>query len=420
MARQRCDPFDVRAIRAAIERGDSERALYLDYAASAARPYARSSFSVMLRRKVQPTPKTEAAPVVTWRERAAVKPRILALSPGGGLRVQAGALIAFDGAQRLKYTKAAKPPLAIVLSSAGGFVSIEAVRFAARAHIAIVALDRAHGFLSIMTAAPSASAALIRAQARAEPLTLARSIVKAKLDAMRRAGAVERIEPFAEALMFAETVEAVRVVEAQASRVAWGAPIALKWERGPIPADYAASWLMRSRIDAKGRVKRGARHPVNAMLNAAFSVTAARLAAYLMAAGFAPAIGFLHNDKRGRWSLAWDCIEPLRPMIEARIFALIERERFAVSDFVRALDGSLRLSPALLSAVLNECAPPQATLAAALRWIERSVLSAKEGDAHGAEKNLRDVGGLHPAIGGLRLKSGDPALLFVGSRGERG
>ena len=99
------------------------------------------------------------------------------------------------------------------------------------------------------------------------------------------------------------TLDQVRIVEAQASRVTWPDPPRLKWERGPIPADLAAPWLMRTRLDAKG--KRGARHPVNAMLNAAFAVTAGRLAAYLAASGHAPAIGFLHADKRGRWSLAW-------------------------------------------------------------------------------------------------------------------
>jgi CRISPR-associated protein Cas1 len=271
-----------------------------------------------------------------------------------------------------------------------------------------------------MTAAPVASAALIRAQARAEPLGLAQAIVMAKLDAMRRAGALADVAPFAQALALARTVEAARIVEAQASRLAWCAPIALKWENGPIPLDYAAPWLMRSRIDARGRRKRGARHPVNAMLNAAFSVTAGRLCAYLAGLGLAPAIGFLHSDKRGRWSLAWDAIEPLRPAIEARVFGLVERERFAVSDFTRAPDGSLRLSPVLLSTVLNEAAPPSTALAAAARWIARLVLSAgKDEGAGDPEKRLRHVKGARAAIGALGLKRGDPPILCIGPSGER-
>jgi len=57
-----------------------------------------------------------------------------------------------------------------------------------------------------------------------------------------------------------------------------------------IPADWRVPWLMRTRLDAKG--KRRARHPINAMLNAVFAVTEGSLAAYLAATGLSPAIGF--------------------------------------------------------------------------------------------------------------------------------
>jgi CRISPR-associated protein Cas1 len=142
-------------------------------------------------------------------------------------------------------------------------------------------------------------------------------------------------------------------------------------------------------------------------LNAAFAVTAGRLTAYLTASGFATAIGFLHADKQGRYSLAWDVIEPLRPAIEARLFRMIERERFAVSDFVRAMDGSIRLAPGLLSAVLNDCGPSHATLASAVRWIERLVSTAERTD--GEKQRLREGRLLGSP---LSLKRSDPALFF--------
>jgi CRISP-associated protein Cas1 len=411
MSRQRCDPFDVRAMRLAIEGGASERALYLAYASTAGRPYARSTFSLMVRRKVTPEPKPEP-PTCTeiaerWRERVAVKPRILSLGPGGGLRVQRGALIAFDGETRIEYTKAAKPPSAIVLSTAGGFVSIEVVRFCARARCAIVALDRAHGLISIMGASGTVNARLTRAQVNADPLPIARAIVAAKIEAMRHAGAIKVHESYMNALGRAATLDHVRMIEAQAARVAWPDPPLMKWERGSVPPDWRAPWLARSRIDARGRPKRGARHPLNACLNATFSVSSGRLAAYLAASGFAPAIGFLHADKRGRYSLAWDAIEPLRPGIEARLFRFVEAERFAVLDFVRVPDGSIRLAPSLLSAVLNECAPPHATLASAVRWIERLVSTAERTD--GEKQRLREGRLLGSP---LSLKRSDPALFF--------
>jgi CRISPR/Cas system-associated endonuclease Cas1 len=426
LSRSRCDWFDVVAVRSAIEQGSiSERAAYLEYASAAGRPYARSTFSVMLRRKAEPKaapsePLTCAEITERWRERSAVKPRILTLSPGGGLRVQAGALIAFDGATKLTYSKAAKPPSAIVLSSAGGFVSIEAVRFCARASVAIVALDRAQGLISIMGAGGAANARLIRAQVNASPLPIARTIVGAKIEAAAHVGALADPAPYMAALAPAKNLDRVRIIEAQAARISWPDPPLMKWTKGSIPPDWKSPWLMRSRIDASGRPKRGARHPVNAMLNVAFSVTAGRLAAYLAAAGFAPAIGFLHADKRGRFSLAWDAIEPLRPLIEARLFRFIEVERFAVSDFVRAADGSIRLAPGLLGVVLEHCAPPHATLANTVRWIERLVLSAVESEgASGDEKSLRKAGRLGVALGGGGFERGDLPRIGIDLSGER-
>jgi hypothetical protein len=158
MARPRCDPFDAADIQVAIARGETtERTAYLAYAATAARPYARSTFALMLKRPFVADLQVESddggeplqAVLDRWRERSRVKPRILSLS-AGGLRVKASSLIAFDGPLTLTYSPASKPPLAIVLSAAGGFVSVEAIRFCARAGVAVVALDRAHGFLSLV------------------------------------------------------------------------------------------------------------------------------------------------------------------------------------------------------------------------------------------------------------------------------
>ena len=55
-----------------------------------------------------------------------------------------------------------------------------------------------------------------------------------------------------------------------------------------------------------------ASHPINAMLNYCYIVEAGRLAKALAAQGLCLSIGFLHSDKKGRNSLVWDAIEPLR------------------------------------------------------------------------------------------------------------
>jgi CRISPR-associated protein Cas1 len=298
--------------------------------------------------------------------------------------------------------------------------AIEAIffllRFCARARIAVVALDRTHAFMTVIGGAPKATAALLRAQVRADPVPIARAIVAAKIAASRQVGALANADRYMSALASVTSLDQIRSVEAQAARVAWPDPPSLRWQAGPLPADWRAPWLMRTRLDAKG--KRGARSPINAMLNAAFAVTAGRLAAYIAAAGLSPAIGFLHADKSGRWSLAWDAIEPLRPMIEARLFRFAARERFASGDFIRASDGSLRLAPGLLSAVLNMCAPPSDTLAQTVRWLAGLVNGREFASTKVGAYETQSCGLLPcPRIGSRRVEPGDK---FSSNRLETG
>lgn len=62
-----------------------------------------------------------------------------------------------------------------------------------------------------------------------------------------------------------------------------------------------------------------------------------------MARGLALPIGFLYSDKKGRNSLVWDAIEPLRPAIDARVFAFIASREFARSDFPQTGVSTFRL-----------------------------------------------------------------------------
>ena len=56
------------------------------------------------------------------------------------------------------------------------------------------------------------------------------------------------------------------------------------------------------------------------MLNYCYTVAAGRLAAHLAALGALLAIGFLHGDKPGRFSLVYDALEPVRPLVDNHAF----------------------------------------------------------------------------------------------------
>src|ERR1700733_7358901 len=80
------------------------------------------------------------------------------------------------------------------------------------------------------------------------------------------------------------------------------------------------------------------------MLNYAYIVEAGRLAKALAAQGLCLSIGFLHSDKKGRNSLVWDAIEPLRPAIDAKVFEFVAQHEFARRDFPQSGYNVHRLS----------------------------------------------------------------------------
>src|SRR5208282_5960517 len=120
---------------------------------------------------------------------------------------------------------------------------------------------------------------------------------------------------------------------------------------------------------AGGGSPQHASHPINAMLNYAYVVEAGRLARSLAARGLILPLGFLHMPKRGRNSLVWDAIEPLRPRIDANVFAFVADHEFARADFPQAGLNVFRLSRDVTSALLDEAMLPRAAIDGAADWI---------------------------------------------------
>jgi CRISP-associated protein Cas1 len=411
--RARCDPIDTEAtLRALAEQGcgligpsrdaGALRRLYADYASVAARPYARATWEGMLRtaerkgggvggkagengsyvnglhvnEKLGAAAQDEASDT-HWAERLQIKPRVLTtVADNASLRVKGGALIVCDGNKRLVYETSARRPQAIVMTGWSGLVSIEAMRWACDHKVAIVVLDWMRDFLTIVAPSAKTNAALVRAQVCADPTTVARFIVAVKIATHVRVGALsnELATPFLGNTAAARSVRAVMVQEAQAARVVWPNVPLIRWRVGSprVPASWKLPYSLRRRAD--GISPRNATHPVNALLNVALSVAAGRITAQLAACGFAPAIGFLHSDKAGRWSLAYDAIEPLRPLIEQRVFAFIRKHQFGSNDFIQTSGGTIRLNDNLLRVVIAETALPARTMTAAVDWIAGLLL----------------------------------------------
>src|SRR5213595_113202 len=86
-----------------------------------------------------------------------------------------------------------------------------------------------------------------------------------------------------------------------------------------------------------------AANPPNAILNYLYSIleSEARLAA--AALGLDPGLGVLHVDTRTRDSLAWDLMEPVRPMVDAFLLDWLSKGPLKREWFFEERDGNCRL-----------------------------------------------------------------------------
>lgn len=131
-------------------------------------------------------------------------------------------------------------------------------------------------------------------------------------------------------------------LEAQAARRYW---------------DAVGSLLLK--VDEwPGRVHRGADDPVNACLNYGYGVLYGQIEAALLLAGLDPYAGFLHTDRSGKPSMAFDLIEEFRqPVVDRTVFALFNRGEGIHMEDHRLDDASRRLLAERVLARLDTAEP---------------------------------------------------------------
>ncbi len=195
---------------------------------------------------------------------------------------------------------------------------------------------------------------------------MARELVEAKitgeLEAVERdrSARLSRLAEWKTKIAASRTIGELMIVEAKASADYWRAfaSMGLREAKG---GNLPRTWLRFSnRQKGAGFLgSKHASHPVNAMLNYAYVVEAGRLAKALIARGMALQIGYLHSDKKGRNSLVWDAIEPLRVEINDKVFRYIESREFKRSDFVQTSASSYRLERGIIQQLLHKASLPQ-------------------------------------------------------------
>jgi CRISP-associated protein Cas1 len=94
-----------------------------------------------------------------------------------------------------------------------------------------------------------------------------------------------------------------------------------------------------------GRRKRPPTDPVNALLSFGYTLLQNRALAACQAWGLDPAVGFFHEYRPGRPSLACDLMEPFRvPAVDRLILRMLALNRYQASDFIQDGDFSVRLT----------------------------------------------------------------------------
>ena len=125
-----------------------------------------------------------------------------------------------------------------------------------------------------------------------------------------------------------------------------------RWYFGVLRQHLRSPWTF------PGRVRRPPPDPVNALLSLVYTLLHEHCRAALAAAGLDPALGFLHQPRSGRASLALDLMEEFRPVIaDPVVWTLLNKRILSPADFtVNRPEGGVRLTPEGWRAVAEQYA----------------------------------------------------------------
>jgi CRISPR-associated endonuclease Cas1 len=144
-----------------------------------------------------------------------------------------------------------------------------------------------------------------------------------------------------------KNITELRVLEANAAAAyfrAWqGIPI--KWRgtsRRPIPENWKEIGQRTSIFHLAGN--KNADHPINAILNYAYTVRQSQIQINAVADGYDPTIGIMHEGINSA-AFIFDLIEPERAAVDRKVLEFVKGHVFDRADFVIRSDGVCRLNP---------------------------------------------------------------------------
>lgn len=289
----------------------------------------------------------------------------------------------------------------LVVIGSDGMISLAALRWLADQKAAFVMLERDGHVLATTGPVRPSDARLRRAQARADlsgaALQITRKLISQKLVGQQRVAQEqlsnnvvgEAISRYQAAVDSADSISAIRLLEAQAGAAYWSAWNGLtipfpKNDSHRIPDHWRKFSTRKSPISGSPRL---ATNPLNAILNYLYALLEAEARLALAALGLDPGLGFLHADAESRDSLAFDVMEPVRPQVDGLVLQWIARSPLRREWFFEKGDGNCRLMGSY-SVQLTETMPtwraalaPLAESIAHELWLKTVRPSAEAGPA---------------------------------------
>jgi CRISPR-associated endonuclease Cas1 len=279
----------------------------------------------------------------------ATGPVVIADGYGIQLKVHRHHLVISDGLgshrRERKLPRADRTLKRVVILGQTGHVTLEALRWCHECGISVCVIDPAGELVSAFSPESRvAEASLLRRQALAgdssKGVEIGREILSHKImgqaqivSDLLRVGQERVTLPdscpiirYVSRLETAPSIAQLNELEGWAARdyfATWRNVVVIPWpakEYGHIPG----TWLnYPGRVSRPGGRKEYATHPVNAMLNFAYTLGYAECRTACVAHGLDPKLGFFHADLRGRDSLALDVLEAVRPAIDRYILGLL-------------------------------------------------------------------------------------------------
>jgi CRISPR-associated endonuclease Cas1 len=286
---------------------------------------------------------------------------------GLSIRVERSHLVVRDGIGRhrreRRFHKATHGLSRIVVLGASGTLTLDALRYCARLGIAVAVVDPISTEVTFASAPQRGDDARLRRVQASVPesvlgLDITKMLLVAKLEGQARVltsklhakEAARSVLALCAQLGESSSYEEIRGCEASAAACyfnAWNTselvvPRFITKDRGRIPEHWKRFDGRRSVLRANNG-NRKAERPVNAVLNYLFALLEVESILACHAVGLDPGLGILHQDTKGRQSMALDLMEPVRPLVEAWTLDLFIQRSFHRSDFVEMDDGHVRI-----------------------------------------------------------------------------